>query len=74
MRPTARARIDDSPWHEMPAYPAVNAPQALAMPHHFRFAADLSGLRVGQHTVEAEVTWPDGQAVRHRAHFTLAGS
>ena len=41
------------------------------MPHHFRLVTDLSGLPAGQCTVEAEVTWPDGQIVRERAHFTL---
>jgi hypothetical protein len=41
------------------------------MPHHFRLVTDLSGLPAGPQTIEAEVTWPDGQVVRERAHFTL---
>jgi len=68
---TARARIDAGPWQAMPAYAAVNQELELAMPHHFRLVTDLSGLPAGSHAIEAEVTWPDGQVVRERAHFTL---
>jgi hypothetical protein len=68
---TARARIDDGPWQAMPAYPAINRELELVMPHHFRLVTDLAGWPAGPHAIEAEVSWPDGQVVRERAHFTL---
>ncbi|NLX55052.1 MAG: hypothetical protein GXY58_08060 [Planctomycetaceae bacterium] len=68
---TARARLDEGPWQAMPAHRAVNKELQLVMPHHFRLVADLSRLPAGPHTIEVEVTWPDGQLVRERSPFTL---
>jgi hypothetical protein len=68
---TARVRIDERPWQDMPTYAAPNVKQELTMPHHFRLTTDLTGLAAGEHVIEAEVTWPDGQVIHQRAPFTL---
>jgi hypothetical protein len=68
---TARARLDDGPWREMPGFAAVNEKLGLRMPHHFRLAADTTALSEGSHAIEVQVTWPDGTVVSERETFSV---
>ena len=68
---TARARIDNGPWQEMPSFAVVNEKLGLQMPHHFRLVTDSTGLIEGSHAIEAQVTWPDGTAVSEKEEFSI---
>jgi len=65
---TARARLDDAPWREVPQ---VVLPGGAKKPHHWTWTEDTTALPPGRHTVEIEVTWPDGTVVRETDSFDL---
>jgi UDP-2,3-diacylglucosamine pyrophosphatase LpxH len=69
---TAQVRIDEGAWEPMPAFPAKSMPTPdLSMPHHFRLVTDTRALGPGRHTIEAQVTWPDGTVVTESKAFAV---
>ncbi len=68
---TAKSRLDDGPWQEMPTFAAVNKKLGLQMPHHFRLVTDTTGLTEGGHAIEVQVTWPDGTVVSEKDTFEV---
>jgi hypothetical protein len=69
---TAEARIDGGPWQPMPAHAAASKTTPdLTMPHHFRLVTDTTKLKPGRHTIEARVTWPDGNVVTEQANVEV---
>ncbi|MBC8873772.1 MAG: hypothetical protein H8E44_30400 [Planctomycetes bacterium] len=67
---TARARIDEGPWQTMVHFKYKSSP--IDKPHHWRLVTDTAKLSPGRHTIQAQVTWPDGTVVVEKETFAVA--